>query len=92
MERLNREEDKRALILRLKRVEGQLRGLQHLIESEAPCESIAQQLSAARRALDKAFHVMVACMVDQHVTGHGRDKTSSRTAVEQLTGILSRYS
>ena len=50
---------------RLARVEGQLRGVQRQINEEADYEKIAQQLSAARKALDKAFFTMVACMIEQ---------------------------
>ena len=56
---------KKALCARLARVEGQLRGVQRLIEEEQNCEKIAQQLSAARKALDKAFFTMVGCMIEQ---------------------------
>ena len=56
---------KKALCDRLARIEGQLRGVQRLIESDADCEKIAQQLSAARKALDKSFFSMVGCMIDQ---------------------------
>lgn len=58
-------ERKRALVLRLKRVEGQLRGIQKLLESDADCETVAQQLSAARKALDKSFFAMVGCVIAQ---------------------------
>jgi CsoR family transcriptional regulator, copper-sensing transcriptional repressor len=56
---------KKALRARLARVEGQLRGVQRLIDEEQDCEMIAQQLSAARKALDKAFFSMVGCMIEQ---------------------------
>ena len=56
-------EHKRDLILRLKRVEGQLRGIQVMIEAGDDCEKIAQQLSAGRRALDKAFFNVLACAI-----------------------------
>ncbi len=56
---------KKALCDRLARIEGQLRGVQRLIESDADCEKIAQQLSAARKALDKSFFSMVGCMIEQ---------------------------
>jgi CsoR family transcriptional regulator, copper-sensing transcriptional repressor len=58
-------ERKRALVLRLKRVEGQLRGIQKLIETDADCEKVAQQLAAARKALDKSFFAMVGCVIAQ---------------------------
>jgi CsoR family transcriptional regulator, copper-sensing transcriptional repressor len=85
--KLTNESDKRALILRLKRVEGQLRGVQQLIEKDAPCESVAQQLSAARRALDKAFHEMVGCLIESKL---GEDGKASSEAAE-VREILSRY-
>jgi CsoR family transcriptional regulator, copper-sensing transcriptional repressor len=56
---------KKALRTRLARVEGQLRGVQRLIELDADCEEVAQQLSAARKALDKAFFNMVGCVIEQ---------------------------
>jgi CsoR family transcriptional regulator, copper-sensing transcriptional repressor len=55
---------KKAIQSRLARVEGQLRGVQRLIDDDSDCEQIAQQLSAARKALDKAFFAMVACMIE----------------------------
>ena len=55
---------KTELVLRLKRIEGQLRGIQAMIESGADCEKVAQQLSASRRALDKAFFNVLACAID----------------------------
>jgi CsoR family transcriptional regulator, copper-sensing transcriptional repressor len=56
---------KKALCSRLARVEGQLRGVQRLVQDDADCHAIAQQLSAARKALDKAFYTMVGCMIEQ---------------------------
>jgi len=56
---------KKALCARLARIEGQVRGLQKLIDSDADCEKIAQQMAAARKALDKSFFSMVGCMIEQ---------------------------
>ena len=88
MDHLHREQDKKALILRLKRIEGQMRGLQRLVEEGAPCESVAQQLSAARRALDKAFHSMVGCLIESRLGSKG----GAPADVKQALTILSRYS
>jgi len=41
------------LLTRLKRIEGQIRGLQRMIEEERDCAAFIQQLAAARKALDK---------------------------------------
>jgi DNA-binding FrmR family transcriptional regulator len=65
MSRIDDPEKKKALRTRLARVEGQLRGLQRLIDEDAECEKIAQQMAAARKALDKSFFSMVGCMIEQ---------------------------
>jgi DNA-binding FrmR family transcriptional regulator len=88
MKHLHRDEDKKALILRLKRIEGQMRGVQRLINEDAPCESVAQQLSAARRALDKAFHSLVGCMIDSRLSAKG----AATSEIKQALEVLSRYS
>ena len=54
---------KKSLCDRLARIEGQLRGLQKLIQAEAESEQVAQQMTAARKALDKAFFAMVATLI-----------------------------
>ena len=85
---LHQEQGKRALILRFKRIEGQLRGLQRLIDEGAPYESVAQQLSAARCALDKAFHSLVGRLIESQL----RAKGSAPAKIKQALDILSRYS
>ena len=45
------EQDKKNLVNRLKRAEGQMRGVQRMIEQERDCEAILQQLTAVRSAL-----------------------------------------
>ena len=85
MSQLRDPEKKRALVLRLKRVEGQLRGIQNLIESEADCEKIAQQLSASRKALDKTFFTMVGCLLEQAEATSGGGVKAAR-APSALTG------
>lgn len=45
-------EEARALLGRLKRIEGQIRGLQRMVADERSCSEIILQLMAARKALD----------------------------------------
>lgn len=54
---------KKALCARLARVEGQLRGLQKLIQADTEPEKVAQQMAAARKALDKAFFAFVGSLI-----------------------------
>jgi DNA-binding FrmR family transcriptional regulator len=41
-----------AIVKRLKRIEGQVRGLQKMVADERECESIITQLAAVRSAID----------------------------------------
>ena len=92
MENLRSDVDKKALILRLKRVEGQLRGIQQLIENAADCEDIAHQLHAARRALDKSFYTMMACAFEHQFDEKLVSNPKVRKGVEKMSSILARYS
>lgn len=82
---------KQDLVLRLKRIEGQLRGIQSMIESDAECERITQQLSAARRALDKAFYNVLACALQSEVAGSPTGKATVNERVKQAAALLAKF-
>jgi CsoR family transcriptional regulator, copper-sensing transcriptional repressor len=46
-------EDKDAVLKRLKRVEGQVRGLQRMVEEERYCIDVVTQVGAVRSALEE---------------------------------------
>lgn len=48
------------LIRRLRRVEGQVRGIQQMLADERDCRDVVTQLSAANKALEQAGFVLVA--------------------------------
>ncbi len=83
--------EKAALTLRLKRVEGQLRGIQKMIQEDSDCARVAQQLSAARKGLDRAFYEMVACMLEHQLTDEIGKKPQVRARISEMTGLLSKF-
>ncbi len=80
----------RAIAHRLKRAEGQIRGVLRMMESGEPCENIVQQLAAARKALDRTFYEMIACMIESEV-GSVEDPDVCRERVAEITRLLARY-
>ena len=82
------ETSRRELVLRLKRVEGQLRAVQRMIEEGNDCEPIAQQLTAARKALDKAFFELMACAIEHPEFSGGHEKDPLR--LQRLTRTLAK--
>ncbi|MDO8653713.1 MAG: metal-sensing transcriptional repressor [Undibacterium sp.] len=87
------EQQKKDLLHRLARVEGQLRGVQKLIAKAvepADCDGIAQQMSAARKALDRSF---VTLLTSSMVT-HAEKASSTEDAVaraKHLATFLDKY-
>ena len=81
-------EEKRAMDARLARVEGQVRAVRRMIGADQSCESIAQQLSAARRALDRAFYEMVSCMIRHEAAGSRQER---RRHAGRVAEMLARF-
>jgi DNA-binding FrmR family transcriptional regulator len=52
---------------RLRRAEGQLRGIQRMIEDGEGCLKIGQQFSAVRKALDSTYLRMTVCFMAQEL-------------------------
>ncbi len=83
------------IVNRLKRAEGQLRGIQRMVEEGETCVKVAQQLSAVRKALDSTYVHMTVCLVQQEVEARlGADaKTQAKLApimaeMERLIGRI----
>ncbi|MFB5663953.1 metal-sensitive transcriptional regulator [Alteribacillus sp. HJP-4] len=65
---------------RLKRIEGQVRGVVKMMEDEKDCHAIVSQMSAVRNALDRAIGVVVSenleqCVREQIEKGEETDET-----------------
>jgi CsoR family transcriptional regulator, copper-sensing transcriptional repressor len=73
-------EQKEKLLLRLKRAEGQVRAVIRLIEADSPCESVAQQLAASRKALDRSFYALLGCALEHGEIDQG-----------EIEALLTRY-
>ena len=89
---MNKPENKQQteLLKRLARVEGQIRGIQKLIQQpNADCEKVLQQMTAARRALDKAFFEMLACVIETNVLDEQQGDAAQR--MSEVKELLTRY-
>jgi DNA-binding FrmR family transcriptional regulator len=80
-----------AMLRRLARVEGQLRGLQKMIRDGSDCEKVAQQMTAARKALEKACAEMIACVLEHGIESACTDERRASDTVQQLRTLLHKY-
>ena len=75
------------LLNRLKRAEGQLRGIQRMIEEGQPCLDIASQMAAVRKALDSTYVRMTVCFMQQelnHRLATGTDEAGAEAQIESV--------
>jgi DNA-binding FrmR family transcriptional regulator len=70
---INNDAERKRIINRLRRLEGQVRGLQSMVESRAACEDVLTQVMACKSALSQVSmhvigHAMKSCLVDETLT------------------------
>lgn len=76
----------------LRRIEGQVRGIARMIESERYCIDVVTQISAVRAALRRVEEEILRdhvehCMVEAIESG---DRDQQRQKVQELFSVLSR--
>ncbi|GGC95419.1 metal-sensitive transcriptional regulator [Undibacterium terreum] len=87
------EQQKKDLLHRLARVEGQLRGVQKLVAKAAEpedCEAIAQQMSAARKALDRSFVTLMTSAIVTQAEGEGGEENRQQS-LQRLVRLLDKF-
>lgn len=81
-------EEQKALLTRLKKVEGQIRGIERMVEEGAYCPDILVQVSAATSALNSFNKVLLACHIRSCVAEDiraGKDET-----IDELCNVLQK--
>ena len=76
------------ILERLRRVEGQIRGVQRMIEARRECEAVLTQLLASRAALDRVAGQVVAAHLEECLAG--RSPAEARAAIQRAAELLSR--
>jgi DNA-binding FrmR family transcriptional regulator len=79
---------------RLRRAEGQLRGIQRMIEDNESCLKIGQQFSAVRKALDSTYLRMTFCFMSQEreskLSPYEEQKADLSAMMKDLETLLAR--
>ena len=75
---------------RLKRIEGQVRGLARMVEEARPCDEVLTQIMATRTALDRVALHLVRGHVEQCIEGLPREEAAVK--ISRAFELLSRVS
>jgi len=91
---MRQSQDNEAILNRLKRIEGQIRGLMKMVEADKSCEEILIQIGSAKSALHKTGQAILEwhlhhCVLDGIHDGR-EDETMEKlsSAIEQFSRIV----
>ena len=78
---------------RLRRIEGQVQGLQRMIEAEAYCVDILLQVSAVQGALDQVQKLLLGRHIESCVAEAIRSgsRTDRQRKIDELLDVFSRF-
>lgn len=78
-------QDKDSVLKRLRRIEGQVRGLQRMVEDERYCIEVVTQIAAAREALERVALKLLEDHV-RHCIADGREDK-----IQELVDAVERF-
>ncbi len=85
------EEDKKNLIIRLRRIEGQIRGIQRMISEDKYCVDILTQINASRGGLKK----VAMKVLDKHINGCVKNAISEEEGeaeiISELMDVIGKF-
>ena len=84
-------EDVTSLQLRLKKVVGQLNGIQKMLAEDVPCEDILTQLNAVNGALHKVSFMILDGHL-RHCVREGLEKGNADETIESFAEALENFS
>lgn len=83
--------DKKEILIRLRKLEGQLKGIQRMVEDEKYCVDVLNQISAVVAASQK----VAAIILKDHIQGCIRDAlihdNHSEEHVNELLTVIERF-
>ena len=82
------EEEKKELLTRLRRAEGQIRGIEKMVEENVYCPDILIQVSAVTSALNSFNKALLACHIKSCVSEDIR--AGKEETVDELVSVLQK--
>ncbi|MED4400508.1 metal-sensitive transcriptional regulator [Metabacillus fastidiosus] len=73
---------------RVKRIEGQLRGILRMMEENQDCKDVITQLSASRTAIDRTIGVIVSANLVECVQNANKNGESAEELVREAVNLL----
>ena len=81
---LEKTEARTEVLNRLRRAEGQIRGIQRMVEAGDDCMKIGQQFSAVRKALDSTYLRMTVCFMEQELEARMQPDAEQKVGIDLM--------
>lgn len=84
------EESIRRVVNRLSRIEGHIRGIKSMVQSDRACPDVLVQIAAVRGALDRVARLIL----DEHLTqciARAAEEGNIEAEIEELKSALDRF-
>ena len=80
--------DKKDIINRLKRAEGQLRGIQKMIEDEQECIDIVTPLTAVRSSINRTMGLVISNQITRALQDPNLDLAQQEEKLQQALDLI----
>ena len=78
----------KSIVNRLKRIEGQIKGVLNMIEQNKDCKDVITQLSASRSAIDRTIGLIVSANLEQCVRENIENEENTRELLKEAVNLL----
>ncbi|MDY0409749.1 metal-sensitive transcriptional regulator [Virgibacillus soli] len=78
----------KSVVNRLKRIDGQIKGVLNMIEQNKECRDVITQLSASRNAIDRTIGLIVSMNLEQCVRENVEKGESTEELVKEAVNLL----
>jgi DNA-binding FrmR family transcriptional regulator len=82
--------EKRALVVRLRRIKGQVEAIEKMVEADTDCSDVLMQVVAARRALKSFSEEMIESHLHEYIASTTK-QSEGRRELHSLLTVLKRY-
>jgi len=82
--------EKRALVVRLRRIKGQIEAIEKMVEGDIDCSDVLMQVVSARRALKSFSEEMIESQLHEYIESTA-NQSESRRELHSLLTVLKRY-
>ena len=80
--------EKKDILNRLKRAEGQLRGIQKMIDDEQECTDIVTQLTAVRSSINRTMGLVISQQITKALQDPNLDLIQQEEKLQQALDLI----